>query len=160
MMQMGYQGGPYMRGDAMGQYQPQHRGGDPGVFGGMGGGGGGPSGGAVRPGGMGSMTGAPSGMDPMQQNSMQNSLAAYFASVGRGNNQAPFQMGQGGFQPGGFQPRPIPMSGGFGQPQSGGYDSSGINPGGMYTGGQQPPIALPQGGFQGMPLRNLGFGGR
>lgn len=159
MMQMGYQGGPYMRGDAMGQYQPQYRGGDPGVFGGMGGGGG-IGGGMVRPGGMGSMTGAPSGM-PQAPSDMQSSLAAYFAQMGRGNNQAPFQMGQGGFQPGGFQPRPIPMSGGFGQPQGGGYDSSGINPHGMYTGGQQPPIALPQGGFQGAPmLRNLGFGGR
>lgn len=107
---------------------------------------------------------SPSMAAPVASN-MQNSLAAYFAQMNRPNNQAPFQpqmgMPQGGFQPGGFQPRPMPISGSFGQPQGGGYDSSGINPSGMYTGGmQQPPIALPPSGFQGVPMRNLGFGGR
>lgn len=30
--------------------------------------------------------------------------------------------------------------------QTGGYDSSGINPGGMYTGGNMHPMAYPQQG--------------
>jgi hypothetical protein len=102
---------------------------------------------------------------------MLANLAAYYNAVGRPNNVAPFGGSQFGlpynpaqpspFMPHGFQPPIMPMGGmrpmtGGGLPpmQQGGYDSSGINPNGMYNGtfNQVPPSVA--------AARNLGFGGR
>ena len=111
-------------------------------------------------------------MQPPAANNMQDNLAAYFAAVNRPNNMSPVSGSGFGlpYQPGNpppFMPSQggpmlphggMPQFGGFQRPmmqppmqQQGGYDSSGINPGGMYF--PQNP-----GGFA--PLRNLGFGGR
>jgi hypothetical protein len=77
-----------------------------------------------------------------------------------GNGQAmPSPMTGGYDKPSQFHPQmPMhPMTGGPMQP--GGYDSSGINPHGMYTGGNQPP--MPMQPFGGGRLRAmLGFGRR
>jgi hypothetical protein len=102
---------------------------------------------------------------------LQQSLAAFYASPNRLNGQ----FGGLGI------PYGMPSMGHFGQPiPNGGYDSSGINPHGMYngtftpmtggglppssggfapmTGGGLPPMPANPGGFA--AARNLGFGGR
>lgn len=91
--------------------------------------------------------------------SMQQAMAAYFAQFGQQGNRNPLA----------GMPYGMPQGmGHFGMPiPTGGYDSSGINPHGMYngtftpmTGGALPPMQMPAspGGFS--AARNLGFGGR
>lgn len=126
--------------------------------------GGGNFGGGYSRGGGGITTPTPT--QPQAPTGMLANLAAYYNAVGRPNNVAPFGGSQFGlpynpsqpspFMPHGFQPPIMPMTGGGLPPmqQGGGYDSSGINPHGMYNGtfGQAPPSVI--------AARNLGFGGR
>lgn len=74
---------------------------------------------------------------PMQFQGMTggNTPAMQFPMAQTGGGLPPVQMPQ--------QRMPMrPMTGGpmNPQPTDGGYDGSGINPGGMYTGGNTPPV--------------------